>query len=138
MNAKELKTMIDKGIAAINKKATLSALTRLYFQVEGDGTVKTLGTDYEHYVEIRNNDAWNTSPGVFGIHIDDLKIITKMNGVVTLEDISTETSNKINVQCGKKNITIPKYDNTDIFLPSMDETEEHILTMKEFWAFRGN
>lgn len=65
MNVKELKTMIDKGMAAINKKASLPALTRLYFQVEADGTVKTLGTDFEHYAEIRSNNVWNTSPGVF-------------------------------------------------------------------------
>lgn len=133
MNVKELKTMIDKGMAAINKKASLPALTRLYFQVEADGTVKTLGTDHEHYAEIRSNNAWNTSPGVFGIDVDDLKIITKMNDDVTLEDISTESEYKINVKCGKKIVTIPKYENTDIFLPNMDDTEEHILTMNESW-----
>lgn len=133
MNVKELKTMIDKGMAAINKKASLPALTRLYFQVEADGTVKTLGTDHEHYAEIRSNNAWNTSPGVFGIDVDDLKIITKMNDDVTLEDISTKSEYKINVKCGKKIVTIPKYENTDIFLPNMDDTEEHILTMNESW-----
>lgn len=133
MNEKELKTMIDKGTAAINKKASLPALTRLYFQVEVDGTVKILGTDHEHYAEIRSNNAWNTSPGVFGIDVDDLKIITKMNDDVTLEDISTESEYKISVKCGKKVVTIPKYENIDIFLPSMDDTEEHILTMNESW-----
>ena len=43
MNAKELKTMMEKGISAINKKAALSTLTKLYFQVEADGTVKIWG-----------------------------------------------------------------------------------------------
>lgn len=133
MNAKELKTMIDKGTAAINKKASLPALTRLYFQVEADGTVKTLGTDHEHYAEISSNNAWDTSPGVFGIDAEDLKIITKMNDNVILEDISTESENKISVKCGKKVVTIPKYENIDIFLPSMDNTEEHVLTMNESW-----
>lgn len=133
MNAKELKTMIDKGTAAINKKASLPALTRLYFQVKADGTVKTLGTDHEHYAEINSNNAWNTSPGVFGIDIEDLKIITKMSDNITLEDISIESENKISVKCGKKVVTIPKYENIDIFLPSMDDTEEHILTMNESW-----
>lgn len=133
MNAKELKTMIDKGTAAINKKASIPALTRLYFQVEADGTVKTLGTDHEHYAEISSNNAWNTSPGVFGIDVEDLKIITKMNDNVMLEDISTESENKISVKCGKKVVTIPKYENIDIFLPSIDNTEEHVLTMNESW-----
>lgn len=133
MNTKELKTMIDKGTAAINKKASIPALTRLYFQVEADGTVKTLGTDHEHYAEISSNNAWNTSPGVFGIDVEDLKIITKMSDDITLEDISTESENKISVKCGKKVVIIPKYENIDTVLPSMDSTEEHILSMKESW-----
>ncbi len=131
MNAKELKTMIDKGVTAINRRASLPALTKLYFQVEADGTIKTLGTDLEHYVEIRSNNTWNTSPGVLGIDVEDLKIITKMNGDVTLDDISTEMEHKLNVICGNKCVTIPKYENIDTFLPSMDDTEECILAVKE-------
>ena len=133
MNAKELKTMMDKGVTAINKKAALSTLTKLYFQVEENGTVKVWGTDMEHFAEIRTNNAWNTSPGVLGIDIDDIKILTKMSGDITLEDVSTEKEWKINIQCGKKNVTIPKYENIDIFLPGMDNTEEKIFTLKENW-----
>ena len=133
MNAKELKTMMEKGMAAINKKASLSSLTRLYFQVEADGTVKALGTDMEHFAEIRSNNAWNTIPGVLGIDTEDIKVLSKMDGDITLEDISTELEYKINVKCGKKNVTIPKYENIDIFLPSMDDTEAHILTINESW-----
>lgn len=133
MNAKELKAMMEKGISAINKKAALSTLTKLYFQVEADGTVKALGTDMEHFAEIRSNNVWNTSPGVLGIDIDDIKILTNMSGDITLEDVSTEKEWKINIQCGKKNVTIPKYENTDIFLPGMDNTEEKIFTVKENW-----
>lgn len=133
MNAKELKTMMEKGVSAINKKAALSSLTKLYFQVEADGTVKTLGTDMEHFAEIRSNNAWNTSPGVLGIDTEDIKVLSKMNGDITLEDVSTELEYKINVKCGKKNVTIPKYENIDIFLPSMDDTEEKIFTVKENW-----
>lgn len=133
MNAKELKTMMEKGVAAINKKATLSSLTRLYFQVESDGTVKALGTDMEHFAEIRSNNAWNTSPGVLGIDTEDIKVLSKMDGDISLEDVSMELEYKINVKCGKKNVTIPKYENIDIFLPSMDDTEAHILTINESW-----
>ena len=133
MDAKELKTMMEKGAAAIDKKSALASLTRLYLQVEEDGTVKTLGTDIEHYAEIRSNNAYNTSTGVLGIDTEDMKVIAKMNGEITLEDVSTEKENKINVKCGKKVVTIPKYFNTDTFLPAMDDTEAHILTMKESW-----
>lgn len=133
MNAKELKAMIEKGISGINKKAALPTLTKLYFQVEENGTVKVWGTDMEHFAEIRTGNAWNTSPGILGIDIDDIKILTKMSGNITLEDVSTDKECKINIQCGKKNVTIPKYENTDIFLPSMDDTEEKIFTVKENW-----
>lgn len=40
MNAKELKAMMEKGLAAIDKKVTLDSLKKLYMQVEEDGTVK--------------------------------------------------------------------------------------------------
>ena len=133
MNNKDLKSMIEKGVAAINKKTSISTLTRLYFQVEYNGVVKVIGTDLDHYVEIRNNSDWDTSPGVFGIDVDDLKIITKMNGNITLEDISDEKEFKINIKAGNKCITIPRYENIDTFLPSMDETEECILSVKESW-----
>lgn len=133
MNAKELKTMIEKGMAAINKKASIATLTRLYFQVEENGTVKVLGTDLEHYAEIRTDDAYNTSPGVLGIEVDDIKVITKMSGEITLEDATTETESKINIKCGKKTVSIPRYNNVDVFLPSMDETETKIMSVKENW-----
>lgn len=133
MNAKELKTMIDKGVVAINKKASLSSLTKLYFQVETDGNLKILGTDLEHYSEIRSNNTCGTSPGVLGIDVDDLRIITRMNGNVTIDDISTKSEQKINVICGNKCVTIPKYENIDTFLPLMDDTEECVLSVKESW-----
>lgn len=133
MNAKELKAMMEKGLAAIDKKVTLDSLKKLYMQVEEDGTVKMWGTDMDHFAEVRTNNVWNTSPGVIGIDIDDIKIISKMSGEVTLEDISTEKQQRINVKCGKKIVTIPRYANTDIFLPAMDDTETHILSVAENW-----
>ena len=133
MNAKELKTMMEKGMAAIDKKASLSSLTRLYFEVDGNGIVKVLGTNMEHYAEVRTDSAYQTSPGILGISTDDIKVISKMSGEISIEDVSTEKEMKINIRCGKKNVTIPRYENTDIFLPSMDDTEEKIFTVKENW-----
>lgn len=133
MNAKDLKVMMEKGMAAINKKATLSTLTRLYFQIDENGILKVWGTDMEHWAEVRTDSAYLTSPGVLGISIDDIKVISKMSGEISIEDVSTEKEMKINIRCGKKNVTIPRYENTDIFLPSMDDTEEKIFTVKENW-----
>ena len=135
MNAKNLKTMMEKGMAAINKKATLSTLTRLYFQIDENGILKVWGTDMEHWAEVRTDSVYDTQPGVFGIDVDDIKIISKMSGEITLEDVTTENMEvgKINIKCGKKIVTIPRYQNTDIFLPSMDESKKKIMSIKENW-----
>ena len=135
MNAKELKTMMEKGMAAINKKATLSTLTRLYFQIDENGILKVWGTDMEHWAEVRTDSAYDAHSGILGIDVDDIKIISKMSGEITLEDVTTEDMEvgKINIKCGKKIVTIPRYQNTDIFLPSMDENEKKIMSIKENW-----
>lgn len=56
MNAKDLKEIMRKGMAAINKKATLDSLKKLYIQVEEDGTVKMWGTDMEHFAEVKTDN----------------------------------------------------------------------------------
>lgn len=135
MNAKDLKTMMEKGMAAINKKVTLLTLTRLYFQIDENGILKVWGTDMEHWAEVRTDNAYDVHPGVLGIDVDDIKIISKMSGKITLEDVTTEDMEigKINIKCGKKIVTIPRYQNIDIFLPSMDESEKKIMSVKENW-----
>lgn len=135
MNAKDLKTMMEKGMVAINKKATLSTLTRLYFQIDENGILKVWGTDMEHWAEVRTDNAYDAQPGVLGIDVDDIKIISKMSGEITLEDVTTDDMEvgKINIKCGKKIVTIPRYQNIDIFLPSMDESEKKIMSVKENW-----
>lgn len=133
MDAKELKTMIEKAMSTIDKKASVQDLRRVYFQIDKERILKVWGTNREHYTEIRNDNVYNVEPGVFGIDINDIKIITKMNGELTIEDVTTETQSKINIKCGKKTVSIPRYVNTDVFLPSMDETEKKIMTVKENW-----
>lgn len=89
----------------------------------------------EHWAEVRTDNVYDTQPGVFGIDVDDIKIISKMSGEITLEDVTTEDMEvgKINIKCGKKIVTIPRYQNIDIFLPSMDESEKKIMSVKENW-----
>ena len=131
--AKVLKTMFEKAVTTIDKKSVLESLKRLYMQIDENETLRIWGSDLNHYVEIRNNSVYLTSPGIVGIDIDDIKIITKMTGEVTIEDVSTENERKINIICGKKTVSIPGYGNTDIFLPDMDDTEMKILNVKENW-----
>lgn len=136
INAKELKAMIDKGMTAIDKKHYNPEYKKLYFQIDQIGLLRVLGSNSEQYVEVRSNQAYDVRPGVFGIDIADIKIVTKMKGNIIVEDVTTEDMGdvgKINIKCGKKTVTIPRYQNVDIFLPAMDDAEEKILAAKENW-----
>lgn len=132
MNAKELKTMMDKAVTVVNKKVPVPSLKRLYFSVDDKGVLKILSTDIEHYIEVRTQDVYHTEPGMFGIDIEDIKIISKMSGEITIEDITTGEEEKINIKCGKKNVSIPRFENLDVFLPTLDNAE-NILNVKENW-----
>lgn len=132
MNAKELKTMMDKAMTVVNKKASVPSLKRLYFSIDDKGILKILSTDIEHYVEVRTENTYHAEPGMFGIDIEDIKIISKMSGEITIEDITSDKEEKINIKCGKKNVSIPRFENTDVSLPVLDNGE-NILDVKENW-----
>ena len=132
MDSKELKIMMDKVMTAVNKKVSVPSLKRLYFSIDDEGILKILSTDIEHYVEVRTENTYHTEPGMFGIDIEDIKIISKMSGEITIEDITSDKEEKINIKCGKKNVFIPRFENTDVSLPVLDNGE-NILDVKENW-----
>lgn len=132
MDSKELKIMMDKVMTAVNKKVSAPSLKRLYFSIDDKGILKILSTDIEHYVEVRTENTYHTEPGMFGIDIEDIKIISKMSGEITIEDITSDKEEKINIKCGKKNVSIPRFENTDVFLPVLNNVED-ILDVKENW-----
>ena len=132
MDSKELKIMMDKVMTAVNKKVSVPSLKRLYFSIDDEGILKILSTDIEHYVEVRTQNTYHTEPGMFGIDIEDIKIISKMSGEITIEDITSDKEEKINIKCCKKNVSIPRFENTDVSLPVLDNGE-NILDVKENW-----
>lgn len=132
MDSKELKIMMDKVMTAVNKKVSAPSLKRLYFSIDDKGILKILSTDIEHYVEVRTKNVYHTESGMFGIDIEDIKIISKMSGEITIEDITSDKEEKINIKCGKKNVSIPRFENTDVSLPVLDNGE-NILDVKENW-----
>lgn len=132
MNAKELKIMMDKVMTAVNKKVSVPSLKRLYFSIDDKGILKILSTDIDHYVEVRTKNVYHTEPGMLGIDIEDIKIISKMSGEITVEDITSDKEEKINIKCGKKNVSIPRFENTDVFLPVLNNVED-ILDVKKNW-----
>ena len=132
MNAKELKIMMDKVMTAVNKKVSVPSLKRLYFSIDDKGILKILSTDIDHYVEVRTKNVYHTEPFMLGIDIEDIIIISKMSGEITVEDITSDKEEKINIKCGKKNVSIPRFENTDVFLPVLNNVED-ILDVKENW-----
>lgn len=129
IEAKELKEMIDKVSTVINKKASVKSLRTIYFQVTENGTLKAFGTDMDHWLEVESENAYNTSIGVCGINIDDIKVLTKMTGDVTMID----NGNEINVINGRKKVTMIRHEDEDIFVPSTQEDEVGVLKLKEDW-----
>lgn len=119
-------------MTAVNKKVSVPSLKRLYFSIDDKGILKILSTDIDHYVEVRTKNVYHTEPGMLGIDIEDIKIISKMSGEITVEDITSDKEEKINIKCGKKNVSIPRFENTDVFLPVLNNVED-ILDVKENW-----
>lgn len=60
LNARELKEMMEKAATVINKKTSLSDLSRLYFQVDENANLKIWGTNMEHWLEVRSKNVYDT------------------------------------------------------------------------------
>ena len=94
------------------------------------------GTDMNHYVEVRSSSAYDTCPGVIGIDVDDVKIISKMNGIVSIESNMLEDRNevgKVNIKCGKKTVSVLGYQKDNDIIPDMNNIGSKIMSVKENW-----
>ena len=130
MNSKDLKVMLDKVTSAMNRKSPLPMLTKIYLSVDEDGELKALGTDMDHWLEVRSKLVYYTAPGKLGIDLEDLKAITKMNGNI----IMAEDDDCVNVICGKKTVSIPKYTEEFLEIPTLNDDESKwVIMAKENW-----
>lgn len=125
MDAKAFKTALDKVLTVIDSKLVL---TKVFLKIDDSGTLRMWSTNIDHYLEVRSEDVFNISSGMFGIEMDGAKLIAKMKGIISVEELDK----KIDVQCGKKTIGLPKYENSEIFLPVMEDAED-IVSVKENW-----
>lgn len=133
MDSRELKGMIDKAMSTIGK-SSIEAFRKIYFDVENDGEVRVLGTNMENFVEVRSRCTLDASAGRIGIDMDDIKMIGKMNGDVTISH--EEGAERADVSCGKKMLTIPCFEAKEeesVTMPKAGKKNEHILTLKEHW-----
>ena len=112
INEKVMKNILEKAVAAIDKKASIDTLKRLYFEVR-ENSLEVMAHNYNTetmqlklYTDIFNVDREN---GKFAIHVDDVSIITKINDTITMyiED------GKLCIKSGKKKMNIPLYEYTE-------------------------
>ena len=133
INSKELNKLVTKANTAVDKKSPVIEFRSIFFQVDANGVLKLTSTNMDHWLEVRTDIIWSYVPGVFGIEADDMKLILKMSGEIHFKDISDADTNCISVKCGKREITVNKIFNTDIFMPDMDNTEAAVLETTKGW-----
>lgn len=129
INEKVMKNILEKAVAAIDKKSSIDTLKRLYFEVK-ENSLEVMVYNYNTgtmqlkvYTDIFNVDRKN---GKFAIHVDDVSIITKMKDTITMY-IEDE---KLCIKSGKKKMNIPLYEYTETEIePSQIGKEENLLNI---------
>lgn len=135
IHQKELKKLVEKVVTAINKNAALEALKQVHFKVE-PCKLTLWATDLEQFAIVQTSEITNiTDAGEdvatwsFAMHMDDIKVLTKLSDFLTLEQIDEHT---IQVQSGRKKVRFPlTEEDKEIAIPIV--VEDAILTVKENW-----
>lgn len=125
VEGKELKGIIEKALCNMDKKASLPILTTVLLHSE-NGKLAAITSKVSEYLEIRTEDYISRSDGKIAIAEEDLKVLMKMTGDVSL----TETEENIIVKNGKKTISLMKYDVTQ-FPESPEGSFEAKVQMQE-------
>lgn len=129
--AKEFKTLTEKAATCILKKAPVADLTRICLNVTEKGILEVKAANMEHYITVTSDLVFGTEPGSCTIDNEDLKVINKLPGMVTV----TKEENKLIFDNGKKKLSIPCYDTYDINFPELKKDEtSHITDMTEAWT----
>lgn len=132
INMENLKPIIDKVSAVIDKKTRISALRRCYFHITDHQTLRIYATDFSHFLEMECDDVWGTECGRIGIDIDDLKIITKMLGEVTVTETLMNKKPAATIKNHGKYVTLPVLFEDGLDMPQMDH-EDQVMSLDSFW-----
>lgn len=129
---KELKRLVEKVATVIKKNAALEALKQVHCKVEAY-KLTLWATDLEQFAIVNTKNIFSTEGNTkvwnFALSMEDIKVLTKMSNIITLEQLDEHT---LQVQSGRKKVTIPlAEEDKDIDIPVV--TEDAILTVKENW-----
>ena len=129
ITATELKTVIEKAMAAAPKKSSLSILSRLYFIAKND-QLTIFSSDMEIFLNVKA-DAIIVEDGEFAVDIDDLKPFIKAKGDITLETGYCS----VKIKSGTKAITVNTWSAEN--RPNFPElgNRELIAEFNESWLY---
>ena len=128
--AKEFKTLTEKAATCILKKAPVADLTRICLNVTEKGILEVKAANMEHYITVTSDLVFGTESGSCTIDNEDLKVINKLPGRVTV----TKEENKLIFDNGKKKLYIPCYDTYKINFPELNKDKtSHVIDMTETW-----
>ena len=128
--AKEFKTLTEKAATCILKKAPVADLTRICLNVTEKGILEVKAANMEHYITVTSDLVFGTESGSCTIDNEDLKVINKLPGRVTV----TKEENKLIFDNGKKKLYIPCYDTYKINFPELKKDKtSHVIDMTETW-----
>lgn len=127
---KEFKTLTEKAVTCILKKAPVADLTRICLKVTEKGILEVKAANMEHYITVTSDLVFGTEPGSCTIDNEDLKVINKLPGMVAV----TKEESKLIFDNGKKKLSIPCYDTYDINFPELKKDEtNHVIKTTELW-----
>lgn len=127
---KEFKTLTEKAATCILKKAPVADLTRICLNMTEKGILEVKAANMEHYITVTSDLVFGTEPGSCTIDNEDLKVINKLPGMVTV----TKEENKLIFDNGKKKLYIPCYDTYKINFPELKKDKtSHVIDMTETW-----
>lgn len=139
MNLKEFNAMATKVLTVIPTKSSFSYLEYAKLELE-NGILKMSGTDISQFLTVKNDDVYgDTEDGIAFIHMDDLKLASKLNGseieIKTIEEDKENNKALIHARCGKKTIKIPSlYDNEVNYLQENDSYKKS-LEVSSLWFY---
>lgn len=106
IEAKELKTLLEKATPQIDKKSKVSVLQCVLLKAENN-TLSATTTDLTTYLTVNTKQYNNIENGSILVHNDDIKLIGKLKGEL---DITKTSEVEAVIKAGKKSISIRLYD----------------------------
>lgn len=135
IEGRELKEIIEKALCNMNKKASISLFKKIVLS-DNEGYLTAYTSDAEYFLQVKTKEYTSEgSTSSIGIDEEDLKVLLKITGIVTI----IETEDAILIKNGKKNISLMKHDISDFpILPEGEYTNSLMFKESDFTELINN